>query len=199
MRGVLMLGSRQISQHEVSAGIAGLALSALLIMMLAGTPALAEDREAAQAVDKVAGSVTAWQKKKERCSGILKAGNQRVAKIHDSDKPEDQATVKAERKKGLTCLNDVLKEGDRIAETLEAALQKVVQANENGELGEETLKLSLFIRGTFCAEFTDEIFNSDLDGYLLIGSRATKSIDGAYLPRNYNCENVESDLPIRRS
>ena len=64
-----------------------------------------------------------------------------------------------------------------------------------------TTRMSMFVRGTFEAEFLDDVFNGDLDGYLLIGSRATGSVDGAYLPRNYDNDipNQNADLPISRS
>lgn len=58
---------------------------------------------------------------------------------------------------------------------------------------------SMFLRGGFEAEFLDDIYAGDLDGYLLIGSG--NNVDGAYLPRNYDNDipNQNADLPIRRS
>ncbi|MEM7459919.1 MAG: hypothetical protein AAF331_10685, partial [Pseudomonadota bacterium] len=52
----------------------------------------------------------------------------------------------------------------------------------------------------FSAEFETDLFNDDLDGYLLIGSSTSGSIDGAYLPRNENSDRTKgaSDLPLRR-
>lgn len=60
---------------------------------------------------------------------------------------------------------------------------------------------SLFVRGTFPAEFLDDVYNGDLDGYLLIGNQSTSSVDGAYLPRNYDNEipGQNADLPLWRS
>lgn len=60
---------------------------------------------------------------------------------------------------------------------------------------------SMFVRGTFPVEFRDDLFLGDLDGYLLIGSLASGSIDGAYLPRNYDNDipGQNADLPIWRS
>lgn len=61
---------------------------------------------------------------------------------------------------------------------------------------------SLFVRGSFDAEFQDDVFNGDLDGYLLIGNAASGSIDGAYLPRNYDnemCTTRDADLPLMRN
>jgi hypothetical protein len=57
----------------------------------------------------------------------------------------------------------------------------------------------MFLRGTFEAEFLDEIYNGDLDGYFLIGSG--NNVDGAYLPRNYDNDipGQNADLPILRS
>ncbi len=59
---------------------------------------------------------------------------------------------------------------------------------------------SMFVRGNFEAEFLDDVFNGDLDGYLLVGSLAQGSVDGAYLPRNYDNDipGQNADLPIRR-
>lgn len=59
-------------------------------------------------------------------------------------------------------------------------------------------RMSLFVVGCFTPEFQD-IFDGDLDGYLLIGDDG--DIDGSYLPRNYDNEvpNQNCDLPIRRS
>lgn len=66
-----------------------------------------------------------------------------------------------------------------------------------------TTRTSLFVRGTFAAEFSDNVNDGDLDGYMLIGNATTLSIDGAYLPRNYdnNPELVgqNADLPLWRS
>ncbi|MEM9571068.1 MAG: hypothetical protein AAF996_06355 [Pseudomonadota bacterium] len=52
----------------------------------------------------------------------------------------------------------------------------------------------------FSAEFETDLFNDDLDGYLLIGSVSSGSIDGAYLPRYANSDRSKDspDLPIRR-
>jgi hypothetical protein len=60
---------------------------------------------------------------------------------------------------------------------------------------------SFFVRGTFPAEFLDDVFSGDLDGYLLIGALSTGSIDGAYLPRNYDNDipGQNADLPLWRS
>jgi len=61
-------------------------------------------------------------------------------------------------------------------------------------------RMSMYVRGTFDAQFSDDINNGDLDGYLLIGSISAGSIDGAYLPRNYdNATGQNADLPLRRS
>jgi hypothetical protein len=62
-------------------------------------------------------------------------------------------------------------------------------------------RMSMFIRGTFEAEFLDDVFNGDLDGYLLVGDLVTGSVDGAYLPRNYDNDipGQNADLPIWRS
>jgi hypothetical protein len=63
-----------------------------------------------------------------------------------------------------------------------------------------TTRASLFVRGTFSAEFLDDAYSGDLDGYLLIGSQ--NDIDGAYLPRNYDselCQNRNADLPLLRN
>jgi hypothetical protein len=64
-----------------------------------------------------------------------------------------------------------------------------------------TTRSSLFVRGTFQAEFLDDVFNGDLDGYMLIGNATTLSIDGAYLPRNYDNDipGQNADLPLWRS
>ncbi|CAM2063843.1 hypothetical protein SCOR_00670 [Sulfidibacter corallicola] len=63
---------------------------------------------------------------------------------------------------------------------------------------DEEARMSLFVVGCFTPEFQD-IFDGDLDGYLLIGDDS--DIDGSYLPRNYDNEipNQNCDLPIRRS
>lgn len=60
---------------------------------------------------------------------------------------------------------------------------------------------SLFVRGTFPAQFLDDVFSGDLDGYLLIGNQSTSSVDGAYLPRNYDNDipGQNADLPLWRS
>lgn len=62
-------------------------------------------------------------------------------------------------------------------------------------------RMSMYVRGTFDAEFLDDIYNGDLDGYLLVGSISSGSIDGAYLPRNYDNDipGQNADLPLRRS
>ncbi len=59
----------------------------------------------------------------------------------------------------------------------------------------------MYVRGTFDAQFSNDIYNGDLDGYLLIGSIAGGSIDGAYLPRNYDNDipGQNADLPLWRS
>lgn len=63
---------------------------------------------------------------------------------------------------------------------------------------DEEGRMSLFVVGCFTPEFQD-IFDGDLDGYLLIGNDV--DVDGSYLPRNYDNEipNQNCDLPIRRS
>ena len=60
-------------------------------------------------------------------------------------------------------------------------------------------RMSMFVVGGFVAEFLDDVFSGDLDGYLLIGKDT--DIDGSYLPRNYDNDlpNQNADLPIRRS
>lgn len=60
-------------------------------------------------------------------------------------------------------------------------------------------RMSMFIRGTFSADYLDQRFLGDLDGYLLIGKDT--DIDGSYLPRNYDNGQVgqNADLPLRRS
>ena len=61
-------------------------------------------------------------------------------------------------------------------------------------------RMSMFLVGTFEAEFADEQDNGDLDGYLLIGSG--NNVDGAYLPRNWDSgeeDNQFTDLPIQRN
>ena len=62
---------------------------------------------------------------------------------------------------------------------------------------DEEGRMSLFVVGCFTPEFQD-IYDGDLDGYLLIGSGG--NIDGSYLPRNYDNDipNQNCDLPIRR-
>ncbi len=61
------------------------------------------------------------------------------------------------------------------------------------------LVVSAFVNGGFGAEFLDNVFSGDLDGYLLIGSDT--DIDGSYLPRNYDHDipGQNADLPLRRS
>jgi len=60
-------------------------------------------------------------------------------------------------------------------------------------------RMSMFVRGEFAATFIDEIYNGDLDGYLLIGR--DNDVDGSYLPRNYDNDipGQNADLPLRRS
>ncbi len=60
-------------------------------------------------------------------------------------------------------------------------------------------RMSMFVVGTFSATFLDEVFNGDLDGYLLIGR--DNDVDGSYLPRNYDNDipGQNADLPLRRS
>jgi len=60
-------------------------------------------------------------------------------------------------------------------------------------------RMSMFVVGNFEAEFNDDINDGDLDGYLLIGSVANGSVDGAYLPRNYDNDLGQPDLPLRRN
>lgn len=63
-----------------------------------------------------------------------------------------------------------------------------------------TTRSSMFIVGTFFAEFNDELNAGDLDGYLLVGNASTNSIDGAYLPRNWDVGGGQAaDLPLFRS
>lgn len=52
----------------------------------------------------------------------------------------------------------------------------------------------------FSTEFETDLFNGDLDGYLLIGSVASGGVDGAYLPRYANSDRAKDtpDLPVRR-
>ena len=68
-----------------------------------------------------------------------------------------------------------------------------------------TMRTSLFIMSnasTGCGLFSDNDHHAagDLDGYLLIGSNVTNSVDGAYLPRNYDNDvgSTDQDLPLRR-
>jgi len=62
-------------------------------------------------------------------------------------------------------------------------------------------RMSMFLTGDFEAEFKDDVNDGDLDGYMLIGNSNTNSVDGAYLPRNYDnsLEKQNADLPIERS
>lgn len=54
--------------------------------------------------------------------------------------------------------------------------------------------------GAFSEEFETDLFDDELDGYLLIGSTASASVDGAYLPRYEKSDRSKDapDLPIRR-
>lgn len=75
------------------------------------------------------------------------------------------------------------------------------QASDNFGAGFGDTRTSMFVRGTFEAEFQDEQFNGDLDGYLLVGKAG--DIDGSYLPRNYDNDipnqAEDGDLPLWRS
>lgn len=59
-------------------------------------------------------------------------------------------------------------------------------------------RMSMFVCGFFDAEFVEELYNGDLDGYLLIGNGT--DINGSYLPRNYDNEipGQDADLPLNR-
>ena len=65
-----------------------------------------------------------------------------------------------------------------------------------GNCTDEQGRMSMFVVGCFTPEFQD-IYDGDLDGYLLIGSSNT--VDGSYLPRNYDQDSAGEDcgLPIR--
>lgn len=60
-------------------------------------------------------------------------------------------------------------------------------------------RMSMYIRGSFEAEFSDNVDDGDLDGYLLIGKGG--DIDGSYLPRNEEGESSHrfGDLPEFRA
>jgi hypothetical protein len=79
--------------------------------------------------------------------------------------------------------------------------QFIAPTTEGNDLTPMDVRSSMFIVGTFIAEFQDNVFDGDLDGYLLIGDKATGSIDGAYLPRNYDNDipGQNADLPLYRS
>lgn len=53
----------------------------------------------------------------------------------------------------------------------------------------------------FSIEFEKDLFEDELDGYLLVDSAASAAADGAYLPRykNVNGTPLASDIPIRRN
>jgi len=61
------------------------------------------------------------------------------------------------------------------------------------------VRMNMFVTGGFETLYNDDIYLGDLDGYLLIGLGT--SIDGAYLPRNYDNDipGQNADLPLRRS
>jgi hypothetical protein len=71
---------------------------------------------------------------------------------------------------------------------------EVVAAEDFG-----TTRSNMFVRGTFEAIYSDDVFAGDLDGYLLIGKGG--DIDGSYLPRNYDNDmpGQNADLPLARS
>lgn len=75
--------------------------------------------------------------------------------------------------------------------------------NPGGAIGFARSRMSLFVEGTFDAEFQAGLpMDGDLDGYLLIGSANSSDIDGSYLPRNYDSDPTfeqNADLPLRRS
>lgn len=64
-----------------------------------------------------------------------------------------------------------------------------------------TTRTSMFLRGTFETEYFEDVTLGDLDGYLLVGNRATNSIDGAYLPRNFDNSKIyqNADMPLLRN
>lgn len=63
-----------------------------------------------------------------------------------------------------------------------------------------TTRSSMFVVGTFETQFNNFVNSGDLDGYMLVGNAATNSIDGAYLPRNWDVDGGQAaDLPLNRS
>jgi hypothetical protein len=77
------------------------------------------------------------------------------------------------------------------------APQPVDPAVDPASFGET--RLSMFIVGSFVAEYLEQRFVGDLDGYMLVG--AGTDIDGSYLPRNYDNDitGQDADLPLNRS
>ena len=78
----------------------------------------------------------------------------------------------------------------------------VVPAPANPEVPADSFgqtRMSMFVVGNFEAEFANDVFSGDLDGYLLIGKGG--DIDGSYLPRNYDNDipGQNADLPLSRS
>ena len=60
-------------------------------------------------------------------------------------------------------------------------------------------RMSLFVIGTHQAQFLDDLFASDIDGYFSYGTGT--QVQGNFLPRNFDNEkiNQNTDLPIRRA
>jgi len=78
----------------------------------------------------------------------------------------------------------------------------VVPAPANPEVPADSFgqtRMSMFVVGNFEAEFANDVFSGDLDGFLLIGKGG--DIDGSYLPRNYDNDipGQNADLPLLRS
>ena len=171
-------------------------LYAASLILVHALPGHAQGADLSKRIDRLGGEVSQWDRKKDACMDSVKRG----AKDHDdSDRP---GQIDKERQDAIKCVSDISIQFDEIWIDMDELIMEMEEADKAGTLREQDLDQMSQIRTVYWSgaeEFMDEIFNGDLDGYLLIGSG--NNVDGAYLPRNYDNDipGQNADLPLRRS
>lgn len=189
------LGPRS-SARSMSWRLASVCLVAAALLSFGTAPVLAQGGNHTRKIEQMGSKVEKWNRDKDGCMKNVQRSAAAAAGRSESGKP-DKA-----QKAAIDCVTKVSIDFDAIWLDMDKLIEDLVPPHKAGDLSDSDLSRMSVIRSDFWTggtDFLDEIFDGDLDGYLLIGSG--NNVDGAYLPRNYDNDipGQNADLPLRRS
>ena len=186
--------------------LASACLVAAALLSLGTAPVLAEGGNQTRKIEQMGSKVEKWNRDKDGCMNSVKRsakaaeGAERTGS-DESDRSEIGKPDKAQQA-AIDCVTKVSIDFDAIWLDMDKLIGDLVPPFKAGDLSDSDLSRMSMIRSDFWTggtDFLDEIFDGDLDGYLLVGSG--NNVDGAYLPRNYDNDipGQNADLPLRRN